>query len=546
MREKKPVVELTLRDKLYKKFGTDFKSSHQDFGVVNATSLEVNYPWRDNFLEDFIHFFKVLKFDFNFHMLTDISYQGVCEDNEGLRVLHYGLLNLENYFRIQVTIKVLEGPFVPSLKELWKSASGLESELEKRHDFKIGHNGRTAQRHILQEMKRNPNKDFSPRALPQYQLPVSPTEKDFIKKWYQAGPLSSPLKGKARIDFLIDDEQVYDCILETGFCFRNFEKMIISKPIDQVSFFMERLCSRDSVFAPMVWMEAMENRFQIIIPEKAQAIRMVWMEMARIEGHLSYLQELTGELGFLIESSALTELIEQIYHLYNLHNGKNQNFSIFTIGGMKKDLPMGWATECLEVVKYIFKELESVQSKIVRNKSWMKMTSSNPMSALNALEYALTGPNLRACGVNYDLRKRRPKYFYSDVDFQVPLGIDGTTYDRFLVRVEEIKQSIKIINQVLDHIPAGRVNNPQWNERDLSLEESGSDLGLTYNIIESTEGELGILMKTDSEHNLTHFHIRSPSFVHLHSFPELVKGDTISNALTAFLSLGIDAWEMDR
>ena len=541
MKEKKPVLELTLRDKLYKLFGTDFNSSHEDHGTVVATTLEVTYPWSDNYLEVFTEFFTVLKHQFNFHMLTDISYEKAQE----AKYLHYGLLNLENYFRIQVTIKVTAGPFIPTLQNLWKSAKGLEAELEDRHGLKVGHNGRTAQRHVLESMKRDVKKK-GPRELPKYQLPVTPTEKDFIKKWYQAGPLSSPLKGKARIDFLIDDEKVYDSILETGFCHRDFEKMILTKPLDQVSFFMERLCTRDSIFAPLIWTEALESRYQISIPEKAQAIRMVWMEMARIEGHLSYLQELTGELGFLIESSALTELIEQVYHLYNLHNGKNQNFSIFTVGGMSKDLPMGWATECLEVVKYIYKELESVQSKVIRNKSWMRLTSSNPMSALSALDYGLTGPNLRACGVNYDLRKRRPRYFYSDVDFQVPLGIDGTSYDRFLVRIEEIKQSIKIINQVLDHIPAGSVKSPQWDELDLHAEEISGVNGLTYNIIESTEGELGLLMKINSTHQLTHFHVRSPSFVHFHCFPELVQGGTISNAMTAFLSLGIDAWEMDR
>jgi len=383
------------------------------------------------------------------------------------------------------------------------------------------------------------------RPLPQYDLPVIPTETDLSKRWYQAGPLSGPLKGKGRIDFLIDDEFVYDCTVETGFCHRNFEKIILGKPLETIGFYMERLCSRDSVFAPLIWNEALEKRHHILIPEKAQAIRMVWMEMARIEGHLTFLQELIAELGFLIESSALSELIEQIYHLYNLHSGKNQNFTLFSVGGMKSDLRIGWSSECLEMIKYIQKELESVQSKVVRNKSWMDMTFSCPMSAMDALDYGLTGPNLRACGVNYDLRKRRPSYFYSDVDFEVPLGIDGTTYDRFLVRIEEVKQSIKIINQVLDHLPAGKVNIPE-----LEVSRSSSDdqkqSGLTYNMIESTEGELGLLMKLNSNNTVSHFHIRSPSYIHMHSFAHLVKGESISNALTAFLSFGIDAWEMDR
>ncbi len=534
--------QTSLRDKLYKKFGTQFRSSHEDYGVI-LRPMSISYPWDDGLCDEFFRFFEYLRFELNFHLLTDISMEKVGDT----RVLHYGLLNLETYFRLQVSIEVLSGLFIPGLSKLWKSAEGLERELDERHGLMVSDGSRSTQRHTLEDREKKVKDPSQARPLPNYKMPIIPNEKDLIKRWYQAGPLSGPLRGKARIDYLIDDEKVYDCVLETGFCHRNFEKMVMNKPLETISFYMERLCTRDSIFAPLIWNEALENRFHLLIPEKAQAIRMVWMEMARIEGHLVYLQELIGELGFLIESSALSELIEQIYHLYNLHSGKNQNFSIFTVGGMKKDLPFGWPTECLEVIKYIQRELESVQSKVVRNKSWMKMTFSCPMSAMDALDYGLTGPNLRSCGVNYDLRKRRPRYFYSDVDFQVPLGIDGTTYDRFLVRVEEIKQSIKIINQVLDHLPAGAVNIAEVNIQELlsgPVEEV--EHSLRYNMIESTEGELGLLLKINEENKIGHFHIRSPSYVHMHSYPALVKGESISNAMTAFLSLGIDAWEMDR
>lgn len=541
MKEVQLAPEITLRDKLYKKFGTLFRSSHQDYGTI-VSPMKINYPWGENFADDFHEFFKNLRFELNFHLLTDMSVEKI----EGKTILHYGLLNLETYFRLQVSFEIIQGPFIPGLSTLWKSALGFERELEEHHGLIVSDGSRFRQRHVLEEVKKKKKDPSIPRPFPRYDLPIIPTEKDLIKRWYQAGPLSTPLKGKARIDFLIDDERVYDCILETGFCHRNFEKMILGKPLETVAFYMERLCSRDSVFAPLIWNEALENRHHIIIPEKAQAIRMVWMEMARIEGHLMFLQELIAELGFLIESSALSELIEQIYHLYNLHSGKNQNFTIFTLGGMKDDLPIGWPTECLEVIKYIQKELESVQSKVVRNKSWMEMTFSCPMSAMDALDYGLTGPNLRACGVNYDLRKRRPRYFYSDVDFQVPLGIDGTTYDRFLVRIEEVKQSIKIINQVLDHLPAGSVKIPDLDWDNLRQSSDLQESVLTYNMIESTEGELGLLMKINPDNTIGHFHVRSPSYIHLHSFPQLVKGESISNAMTAFLSLGIDAWEMDR
>lgn len=537
---------MNIRDSLFKNYGSDFRSSHQDMGIMVYPD-EISYPWGETSCQDFHVFFAKLKHEFNFYLLMDISFE---KNSDGGGHLYYQLLNLEDYFRLTVHVKFKKGPFIPGLSHLWRSARSFEQELEERFQILISDGIKSKQWAALNKKEEESTEEMAIRPVPQYKMPVKPSSSDLLKKWYQVGPLSSPLNGKARLDFLLHEETVDDCLVEKGFCYRGFEEAIKKKTYAQSGSFIQRLCSRDSIFAPLLWFEAIESRFSIDIPQKAQAMRMVWMELARIEGHLTYLHELCRDLGFLIEASSLAELVEQVYHLYYLYSGKMQNFSIFTYGGMKNDFPMGWSTECLEVAKYLQKELESIQNKLVRNNSWMQMTHGCPFSATEALEFGLSGPNLRACGVNYDLRKRRPRYYYKDVDFEVPLGIDGNTYDRFLVRIEEIKQSIKIVNQVLDHLPAGEsVNNEHALSED-KIENLSSEIdvayGHSYSFVESTEGELGLCLNTTQDHRILHFHLRSPSFVHLHSYPKLVSGQKLNHALTAFLSLGIDAWEMDR
>ena len=285
---------------------------------------------------------------------------------------------------------------------------------------------------------------------------------------------------------------------------------------------------------------------------------MVWMELARVEGHLNFLWELTHELGFYVEASVFAELLEQVYHLFNLYSGKSQNFSLFTFGGLKKANPLGWGTECLEVAKYIYKVIEDQEKEFNRNPRWMEMTRGFSMGAGMALDYGYTGPNLRACGVNFDTRKTQPRYFYDDVDFEVPLGIDGTTYDRFLVRLEELKQSLRIINQVLDHLPAGPVLN---NEHDLyhpAFDGDANSYAMSppvgqwpsqtmdiFSRIEATEGQLGLFLRFE-DGKLNRLHVRSPSLVHLGAFPKLIQGGRLDGVFTTFQSLSVDAWEMDR
>jgi len=541
---------INLRDALFKKFGTQFKSSIQDYGVLTIFK-DFEFPLNEDRSDDFISHFLDFRECFNFHMLLDIS----CEKLKGRSLLHYQLLNLEVHFGLRVTVDIGESCFFPSVEAIWKSARALEDELTSRCDLFKSTGKSTEQKKILRREK-NEESSHKIQGVPRYDLPLNPSASQKRRNWRRFGPFSSPFNGRARVDYLLDEDHVFDAQVTTGFAYRGFEDK--GKKLDPfaMTLFFERLCQRDSVFAPLLWVETIEKKMAIEVPEKARALRMVWMELARVEGHLQFLKELSEELGFYVEASTFSELLEQVFHLYNLYSGKSQNFSLFTFGGMRLHAPLGWGTECLEIAKYIHKVLDQTGLNLMRSPSWMESTRGCPLSAGAALDYGFSGPNLRACGVNYDARKVKPSYFYKDVDFEVPLGIDGTTYDRFLVRLEEVKQSLRIINQVLDHLPAGELVNSEHSLSDPLVEGKAIENidyrkspiieGHTYTTIEASEGEIGLSLNILEGGHVNHFHIRSPSLAHISAFPSMTRGQELSCTLVAFSSLSIDSWEMDR
>ena len=523
---------MNFKDELKERFKSKITFLSENKGSLEFP-LDLSFPLDSDDTKRFHYFFYQLKEDLRFHICLDIS---LIEEED--KFIYYQFLNLDVHFQLQVIVPIGKALFFPTLVDIWRSSDLLEKEITKKYRVAICDGLKSSQRKLEKELSIKKDNDLIPD-LPKYEGSLYTNNTEDRKCWYKFGPNEGPFNGKVRVDFLLGENKVYDSRVVNGYHFRNFEQLAKNKSLSALPLFFERLCTKDSLFAPLLLIEVLEELLQVDPTNKAKAMRMVWIELARIESHLYFLWELTHHLGFILESSIFSELLEHVYNLYSLYSGKVQNFSVFEVGGLKKESPLGWGTETLETAKYLLKTLNTVEMGLKRSPDFMEVTKGFSLSAIKAIDFGLTGPNLRACGVNFDVRKTRPSYFYEDVDFKVPLGVDGTTYDRFLVRLEELKQSIRIINQVLDHLPAGNISQNYVMEGEIKNKE-------TFKTVESSEGLLGLLLKFNDKGEISHLHLRSPSLANIGSYPFLVKGGNLDGSLTAFQSLNIDAWELDR
>jgi NADH-quinone oxidoreductase subunit C/D len=253
-----------------------------------------------------------------------------------------------------------------------------------------------------------------------------------------------------------------------------------------------------------------------------------------------------------------------VYELFEKLCGARLTVSLTRIGGQAQELPVGWVTDCLEVVKIIQKNIEEVDRLLTKNKIWVDRTRVCPVTAADAIAWGYTGPCLRAAGVNYDIRKTNPYYFYKDVEFEVPVGHKGDPYDRYLVRMEEMRQSLKIVNQVLANLPSGPVQSldkrvcipPKrevytnieglMNHFMLIMKGVRPPVGEIYSATEAANGELGFYIISDGGSNPYRVKVRPPCFAIYQSFNEVVNNKMISDAVAELGSMNIIAGELDR
>ena len=282
----------------------------------------------------------------------------------------------------------------------------------------------------------------------------------------------------------IEDKRIKNFSYDIGFHHVGFEKDAQGKSLESFSSRVGYLNNRTSLVWTTAWCHLVESHYNLKIPEKAQAIRMIFNELSRIKDHLYSLVTLCRSLGYFDYITNLSLWYEQITaQLRELLLFRNPQYANI-VGGVKFDLPGGWATSCLESMNRLEKDLQNEYKLLTKSTFLFERLQVGKISKQEAFESGLTGPLLRSTGYNLDLRKSAPVYFYKDVAFDVPLGINGNIYDRFLVLNEEILQSIKILFQVLDNIPTG----------DLSLKKNEvlnmykSDSGTLNNVWESPRG----------------------------------------------------------
>ena len=247
-------------------------------------------------------------------------------------------------------------------------------------------------------------------------------------------------------------------------------------------------------------------------------------------------------------SAFLDSLYERMHSLiYSICPPRN-SFRFSCPGGILEDIPLDWRHKCLDTLSTLEKQLLSWKKVMLHSVTLKERMLKDHLSGRDALELGLAGPVLRACGINYDIRKTNPYYFYNQVDFEIPLGLHGSAYDRFLVRMEEIYQSARIIYQLLDNLPAGESLSSEllgrdWNAFFSSQNPTEEEI---YFCHEGPSGELGYYLRTHHRGLIHHLKIHTPSFHHAQAYEKLVIGSDVDDSSLIQSSFNFTLSEVER
>lgn len=391
-------------------------------------------------------------------------------------------------------------------------------------------------------------------------------EHDDDLMWINIGPAHPATHGTLRFMAVIDgSETIKEMDAEIGYLHRCFEKMCETHNYNQIIPYTDRLnyCSaplNNNLFAATV-----EKMLGVTVPPRAQMIRMILDELSRIMDHIVCIGTNAVDLGALTGFFYMFNEREKIYQLFEKLCGARLTVSLTRIGGQGFDLPDGWVNEALSVLGSIEKMHAEMDGLLTENRIFVQRTKgSGAITTEDAIAYGFTGPALRATGYALDLRKKAPYYFYEDINFDVPVASNGDAYDRYLVRMEEIKQSIKILRWCLDNIPSGpiavdnkAVSLPSKSEVYGNIEGLMNHFmliihgvkvppGEIYHSCESPNGELGFYIVSDGSGKPYRVKCRPPCFPLMAGFSKMCVGGRLADAVAALGSINIIAGELDR
>lgn len=379
------------------------------------------------------------------------------------------------------------------------------------------------------------------------------------------GPSHPATHGTLRIWVELEGEIIRNMKLEIGYLHRCFEKMSETHSWNQVIPFTDRLNYVSAMCNNVGYVMAVEKLLGIEVPKRNQRIRVIICELARIIDHLVCIGTNAVDIGALTCFWYFFRERENIYELFEALCGARLTTSYTRVGGLYRDLPDGWIEWAKRVVGNLPRALDDVDGLLTTNRIWIdRMKGVGAISAESALEYGFTGPSLRACGVDYDVRKAHPYYDYDKFDFNVVTEQGGCSYARYLVRMREMRESIKIVNQALEDIPGGPVNVDDWAIALPPKEQVYNSIeglmahfklimhgirppkGEVYSYTEAANGELGFHVISDEQGHPYRVRCRPPCFAIYQAFPEMCIGQTVSDAVAALGNINIVAGELDR
>jgi NADH-quinone oxidoreductase subunit D len=379
------------------------------------------------------------------------------------------------------------------------------------------------------------------------------------------GPSHPSTHGVLRVILELDGEVVVKATPDIGFLHRGLEKLAESKTYHQCIPLTDRLDYVAGMSNNFAYVLAVEKLLGIEVPPRAQAIRVLLSELQRIASHILWLGTHAHDIGAMTPLFYSLRERDEILFMFEMVCGSRLTPSYFRVGGLVQDLPEGFEEKCREFTRTFQSHVDEYETLLTKNRIWMRRTQGvGVISAEEAINWGVSGPILRASNVSWDLRKAMPYSGYENYDFIVPTGKNGDTYDRYLVRMMEMRQSNEIVRQALDKMPGGAVlaDNPHVvfppkvkvqesiesliHHFHLATEGFSTPKGEIYSSIESTKGELGFYLVSDGTSKPWRFRVRPPSFINLSALPIMVKGRLISDVVAIIGSIDIVLAEIDR
>lgn len=488
----------------------------------------------------------------------------------------YHLFNSKTAKRLRIKVQLSEGEAVDTATTVWKGADWFEREAYDM--FGILFRGHPNLRKILthhQFVGHPLRKDYEADrqqsctvTLPIHfdNEPGSPG--DVLNDRYiplNIGPSHPAMHGTLRVMAELDGETIVRAACEIGYLHRCFEKMAETHPYNQVIPYTDRLNYCSAPMNNIGYCKAVERLLGVTIPPKAQAMRVVLAELSRIIDHIIAVGTGGVDLGALTAFFHLLTYREKVYNLFEKLCGSRLTVAMTRVGGMANDPPEGWFNEVLDFCKEMRGAVDEISALMLDNKIFIKRTRGVlPVSAHEAVQWGYTGPLLRASGVGLDLRKTDPYYGYDQLDFDVPVGTAGDIYDRYVCRIEEMRQSIRIVEQVCKNVPSGDytirdkgIVLPEkkdvygnieglMNHFMLVIKGLRPPVGEVYDATEAANGELGFYLVSDGSANPYRLKVRPPCFAIYQSFPHVVKGGMLADAIATVASMNVIAGELDR
>ncbi|HTO87977.1 MAG TPA: NADH-quinone oxidoreductase subunit D [Thermoanaerobaculia bacterium] len=492
-------------------------------------------------------------------------------------VAHLHSLAHNQHLRVRVPLPDADKPSLPSVESIWPAANWYEREAYDLfgfdfpghpnlhrllcHDAFVGHALRKdyapGQRWFYTE---------SDMRVPEWARQTDERAGHFETQTLSIGPSHPATHGIIHLLARLDGERIVRAETMIGYLHRCFEKMAETHHWNQVIPYADRLNYVSAMVNGVGYARAVERMLGIEIPERGQLVRTILSEFTRIVDHAVCVGANLVDIGALTAFIYLYQPRENFYSLMEACCGARLTVSYVRVGGLAIDVPEDFVARCRELIESIPKFLADVEklvdnNRIVRN----RLQGTGVVTKEQAVAWGLTGPMLRASGVPYDVRRSRPYDFYDRFDWEVPVATEGDNFARYLVRMEEIRQSLKIIRQALDIFPQkGPVNSEDWHvvlpPKDAVYHDMESLIyhfklvmegirvppGERYEWIEGVNGELGFYAVSDGRGGPYRLKVRPPCFPNMAAFERIILGGTVSDMVATLGTLNVIAGELDR